>query len=88
MATITLKIVPFRRYAPFPALLPLLNSSWKSCSVREFRTACDSASIASVVSKWRPFSFIFNWGNREKQGRAGTTAKLLLVKNSLVKKEV
>jgi hypothetical protein len=32
--------------------------------VRVFGTVCDSASIASVVSKWRPFSFVVNWGNR------------------------
>jgi hypothetical protein len=37
-----------------------LNVSWKSCFVRVFSTACDSASITSVVSKWRPISFIFN----------------------------
>jgi hypothetical protein len=29
-------------------------------------TACDFASTTSIVSKWRPFSFIFNQGNREK----------------------
>jgi hypothetical protein len=34
--------------------------------VRVFSTACDSVSITSVVSKWRPFSFIFNRRNREK----------------------
>jgi hypothetical protein len=28
-----------------------------------FSTACDSASI---MSKWWPFSFIFNQGNREE----------------------
>jgi hypothetical protein len=33
--------------------------------VRVFSTACDSASIITVVSKWRPFSFIFNRGNRK-----------------------
>jgi hypothetical protein len=29
------------------------NASWKSCSVRVFSTACDSASITSTVSKWQ-----------------------------------
>jgi hypothetical protein len=29
-------------------------------------TTCNSALIISVVSKWQPFSFIFNCGNREK----------------------
>jgi hypothetical protein len=36
--------------------------------VRVFSTACISASVTSVVSKWRPFSFVFNQGNR-KVGR-------------------
>jgi hypothetical protein len=29
-----------------------------------FSTAYDSASITSIVSKWQPFTFIFNQGNR------------------------
>jgi hypothetical protein len=33
--------------------------------VRVFSTACDSASITSIVSKWRSFSFILNQGNRK-----------------------
>jgi hypothetical protein len=41
--------------------------------VRMFSTARDSASIISVVSKWQPFSFIFNRGNRENHGGWGTT---------------
>jgi hypothetical protein len=61
LATITLKVVLFHVYAPFPALLPFLNASWKSWSVRVFNTACGSASITSAVSKWRPFIFIFSW---------------------------
>jgi hypothetical protein len=43
-----------------------LNASWQPCSVRVFSTAYDSTSITSIVSKWQPFSFIFNRGNREK----------------------
>jgi hypothetical protein len=41
----------------------------------------------SVVSKWRPLSFIFNWGNRENYGGWVTTVMLFLVKRSLVKIE-
>jgi hypothetical protein len=33
--------------------------------MRVLSTACDSASITSFVSKWVPFSFIFNPGNGE-----------------------
>jgi hypothetical protein len=66
LATLTLEAVPFHAYVLFPALLPFfLNASYKSCSVRVFSTACDSASITSFVSKWRPFSFIFTQGNRK-----------------------
>jgi hypothetical protein len=53
LATITLEAVPFHVYALFSALLPLFNASWKSCSVRVFSTTCNSASITSIVSKWR-----------------------------------
>jgi hypothetical protein len=66
LATIVLEVVPFRTYALFPVLLPFLNASWKLCSVMVFNTACDSALISSAVSKCWPFSFIFNWGNRDK----------------------
>jgi hypothetical protein len=30
-----------------------------------FSTACNSASVTTIVSKWRPFCFIFNQGDRE-----------------------
>jgi hypothetical protein len=51
LATNTLNVVPFSTYALFPALLPILNASWWTCSVRVFSTACNSASITSIVSK-------------------------------------
>jgi hypothetical protein len=38
-----------------------LNASWKSCSLRVFSTAYDSASITTILSKWQPF----NRGNRK-----------------------
>jgi hypothetical protein len=61
-----------------------------------FSTACDSTLITSTVQKWRPSSFILNWGNIEelqgaksdKQGGWQKIVMLFLVKNSLVKKEV
>jgi hypothetical protein len=52
-----------------------------------FYTACHSASITSVVSKWRPLSFIFN-RETEKSGVGGGDSHIVMVKNSLVKKEV
>jgi hypothetical protein len=55
--------------------------------VRVFSTACDCASITSIVSKWRPFSFIFNQGIRERQGGWGMTVMLFLVKKFLGEKE-
>jgi hypothetical protein len=35
LAAITLEVVPFRAYALFPARLPFLNTSSKSCSVTD-----------------------------------------------------
>jgi ABC-type Co2+ transport system permease subunit len=62
-ATITLEVVPFCTYARF---CHFLNAFWKSRSVSMFSTACDSASVTSLVSKWWPLSFVFNRENREK----------------------
>jgi hypothetical protein len=42
------EVVLFCSYAQFPALLPVLNASWKSCSMRVFSTTCDSASIIQL----------------------------------------
>jgi hypothetical protein len=48
-------------YAPFERFCRFLNAS-----VRVFSTACDSASITQLFpSNCRPFSFIFNRGNRK-----------------------
>jgi hypothetical protein len=69
MATIAFKVGPFRMYAPFPTLLPFLNTSWKSCSVRVFSTACDSASISSVV-KIMTFQFYLQPEKQKKVGWA------------------
>jgi hypothetical protein len=67
LAAMTLEVVLFHEYAPFPEFLPFfINVSWKSCSVRVFSTACDSASMTSFVLKWRSFSFIFSGGSRGK----------------------
>jgi hypothetical protein len=40
-----------------------LNAYRKLCSVRVFSTACESASITSILWKWQTFSCIFNRGN-------------------------
>jgi hypothetical protein len=49
LATITIEVAHFRTCASFPVLLPFLNTSMDSCSVRVLSTACDSASIISIV---------------------------------------
>jgi hypothetical protein len=56
---------PLSLLCTVPSLLPFLNASWKSCSVKVFSTACGSASVTWVVPKWLPFSFIFSQGNRK-----------------------
>jgi hypothetical protein len=62
LTTITLEVIPFRPYAPLPALLPFKYI----VEVVFCEGGCDSASITLLVSKWRPFSCILNRGNREK----------------------
>jgi hypothetical protein len=57
LATITLEVVPFRAYAPFPALCHFLNAFWNPCCMRVFSTACDSScqngdlSVLSSIGK-------------------------------------
>jgi hypothetical protein len=48
LTTITLEILPFRAYAPFPEPLKCFNASWKPCPVRVFSTGRDSASIPQL----------------------------------------
>jgi hypothetical protein len=57
---------PLLRVYTIPSMLAISKCILKPCSVRVFNTAYNSASITSFVSKWRPFSFIINWGNREE----------------------
>jgi hypothetical protein len=47
----------------------------------------DSASITSIVSKWRPFSFIFNW-ETEKSMKGGECQPCCFWSKFLVRKEV
>jgi hypothetical protein len=51
-----------------------------------FSIACASASIASVVPKWRTFSFIFKRGNR-KVGRMGDDSQIVLAQKYSSEKE-
>jgi hypothetical protein len=68
LATITLEVVPFHAYAPFPVILPFLNASWKSCSVRMCSTPCDCASITTVESKWRTQFYLQSGKQKSKLG--------------------
>jgi hypothetical protein len=84
LATITLKVVPFHAYSPFPALLPFFKCILESWSVRVFGTACNSAS--SCV-KMAASQFCLQQGKQRKVG-GGLQSYCFLVKSSLVKKEV
>jgi hypothetical protein len=55
--------------------------------VRVFSTACESSSITLLVSKWRPFSFVINRGNR-KVGWMGDDNLIVFVNNSLMEKDI
>jgi hypothetical protein len=63
LATITLQVVPFRAYSPFPAFLPSFKCILEVvfCEGVQYRLRFNS-----IVSKWRPFSFIFNRRNQRK----------------------
>jgi hypothetical protein len=63
---ITIKAVSFHAYATFSVLLPFSKFFLEIVFLRVFSTTCNSASVTSIVSEWRPFSFIFNQENREK----------------------
>jgi hypothetical protein len=65
LATIILKLFPFCQYVLFPLLLQFFKCILEVVFCEGFSTACDSASVTSVVSKWRPFSFVFGRGNRK-----------------------
>jgi hypothetical protein len=65
---------PLLSVCTVPRASAILNASWKSCPVRVFSTACDSATITSIVSKWWPF--------REKWGGGHS---LFLVKSPVEK---
>jgi hypothetical protein len=85
LATITFKVVTFRAYTVPSASVIFQNSPWKSCSVRVFNTAYNSASITSIVSKWQPFRFIFCWGSRKQQW-VGNDSHVVLGQKSFVTK--
>jgi hypothetical protein len=74
LATSILTVVPFRAYCF------LLNASWKWCSVRVCSTAWDSASITSIVSKWRHFSYHLQSWKLGEVGWVGTTVIMFWVK--------
>jgi hypothetical protein len=64
---------PTRHHLPFARMhccycfCHYVLASWKLCSVRVFSTACDSATITSVVSKW------LKWGNRKNRVGGGNS---------------
>jgi hypothetical protein len=68
LATITLEVAPYQVCAPFPALLPVFKCILEVVFVTVLSTGCYSASITSFVSKWLPFSFIFDQENRKVAG--------------------
>jgi hypothetical protein len=68
LATITLQVVTFRVYTPFPGLLPFFKLILEVMFCKVFSTVCDSASITSIVKKWHILSFIFYWGNNKVAG--------------------
>jgi hypothetical protein len=54
LATTTLEVVPFCTYAPFPVLLPFLNTFWKSvfreCVHHHLQFCLDHLSAVKIVA--------------------------------------
>jgi hypothetical protein len=71
----------------FQRFCRLFNASWKSCSVRIFSTASNSASSPQLCQNGG-LSVLFSIMETEKWGGWGTTVTLLLVRSSQVGKEV
>jgi hypothetical protein len=84
LATITLKVVPFRAYVPFPALLPFLNCTLEVvfCEGVQHRLRFCLEHLNCV--KMAAFQFYFQSG--KQKSRVG--GLVFSVKNSLLKKEV
>jgi hypothetical protein len=83
-----LEVVSFFMKALFPILLPRLHACWKSCSVRVFSTASDSALTTSVLSKMAvPQLYLFSRKQENRRrpshmGREwGMAVTLFLIKN-------
>jgi hypothetical protein len=88
LATSTLEAVPFRAYAPFPALLPFLKCILEVvfCEGVQHSMRFCLDHLNSV--KMTAFKFYLQLEETEKWGGWGTTVMLFLVKYSLVKKEM
>jgi hypothetical protein len=79
LATITLKVVYFCAYAWFSALLPF----FKCILELVFWTVFSTNRVKMVT-----FKFYLQSGEQRKVGWVGDKSHVVLVKNSLVKKEV
>jgi hypothetical protein len=77
LATINLEVVPFLTYAPFPVLLSFSKFILEVvfCEDVQHRLCLDNLNRVKIAT----FQFYL---------QSGKTAMLLLVKNSLMKKEV
>jgi hypothetical protein len=78
LATITLEVVLFRAYA----LLPLLNASWKSCSLRVQHC------LILYQSQLCQNGFQFYLQSGKQESGWGMTVTLILVKRFLDEMEV
>jgi hypothetical protein len=65
LTTITLEVVPFHAIAPFSAILALFKCILGVLFCEGVQHRLRFYSITSPLPKWRPFSSIFNRGNRK-----------------------
>jgi hypothetical protein len=86
LAAISFKTVSLGTYTAIPSFFSHASKApWKSFSLMLSSTACDSLQMPDTVPKCRPFSFIFNLGNKAKsqgtksgeEGGCGTITMLM-----------
>jgi hypothetical protein len=66
LATITLEVTHLLRVCTVPSASAIYKCILEVVFCKSDQHRLRVASITSVVSKWRPFSFIFSQANREK----------------------
>jgi hypothetical protein len=88
LASITLKVVPFQAYAPFPALAAFLKCILEVLFCEGVQHCLQFSLDHPSCVKMAAFQLYLQSGKQREEGWFGTTVMLFLVTNFLVKKEL